>query len=149
MAEIDVNRGVVSRLHRETGVRVYMYYDKPGYYYNEHENSVSEEFAEQAGFPVDLHSKARYRSEKLEAFNEAISKQLADAEEAEDKEVLKEKGEYRVLAMAYGSAIVVDKDGVKITPLPIAKELAFGLLDALVPTPVKDKAPKGQSKGAA
>lgn len=149
MAEIDVNRGVVSRLHQNTGVRVYMYFDKPGYYYNEHENAVSEEFAEQAGFPVKLHAKDRFRAEKMEAFNAEISKRLADAEEAEDKEVLREKGEYRVLAMAYGTAIVVDKDGVKLTPMPIAKEQAFGLLDALVPSEVSDKGRKVQTKGAA
>lgn len=144
---IDVDRGVVSRLHRETGVRVYMYFDKPGYYYNEHEKPLSEEFAGQAGFPVELHAKERFRSEKMAEFNAQLSQRLADAEEASEKEVLKEKGEYKVLAMAYGAAIVVDADGQKVTPHPIPKEQAFGLLDALVPTVVVDKA--SSKKGAA
>lgn len=148
MSGIDVDRGVISRLHRETGVRVYMYFDKPGYYYNEHEKPLSEEFAEQAGFSVSLHAKERFRQEKLDAFNIEITKRLADADEAEDKEVLREKGEYKVLAMAYGSAIVVDGDGVKMTPIPVPREQAFGLLDALVPTPVKEPH-KGKEKGAA
>jgi len=149
---IDVDRGVVSRVHRETGVRVYMYFDKPGYYYDEHEHNVAEDFAEQAGFPVEVHRKERFRAEKMEEFNAKINQQLADAEDAEDKPVLRERGEYKVLAMAYGTAIVVDADGTKITPLPVAKEQAFGLLDALVPPEhkVKEvKAPVAKAKGAA
>lgn len=147
MSEIDVNRGVVSRMHRETGVRVYMYFDKPGYYYNEHEHSVSEDFAAAAGFPVEQHAKERFRSEKMAEFNEKLTAQLAADDEASEKAVLKSKGEYRVLAFGYG-AIVVDADGNKMTPTAIPKEQAFGLLDALVPTEFKEGKPSKQ-KGAA
>lgn len=134
MPEIDVNRGVVSRLHRETGVRVYMYWDKPGYYYDEHHNSLAEEFAGSAGFPVREHAKDRFKAEKMEAFSAQVQAQLAAAEEAQDKEVIAEKGGYQVLAMPYGTAIVVDETGNKMTPLPVAKAHALGLLDALVPS---------------
>lgn len=148
MAEIDVNRGVVSRLHLDTGVRVYMYYDKPGYYFDDHERPVAENFAAAAGFPVEEHAKDRYRRERMEAFNMELNKRLADAEENAEKEVIAEKGEYKALAMAYGSAIVVDGSGLKVTPKPIPKEQALGLLDALVPTEIADDKP-AKRKGAA
>jgi len=134
MSEIDVNRGVVSRLHRETGVRVYMYYDKPGYYYDEHTNAVADNFAEAAGFPVAEHAKERYKQEKLADFTTEINRRMAEAEDAADKEVLEQKGEYKILKMAYGTAIVVDGEGHKITPMPIPLPQAKGLLDALVPS---------------
>lgn len=134
MTEIDVDRGVVSRLHRETGVRVYMYYDAPGYYYDEHSNSLAEAFAEQAGFPIKEHAKERFKREKMKEFMAKVDQSLAEAEEAQDKEVLAEKGNYKVLAMAYGTAIVVDENGQRITPLPVAMAQAKGLLDALVPS---------------
>jgi hypothetical protein len=149
MAEIDVNRGVVSRLHQETGVRVFMYYDKPGYYYDELERPVAETFAASAGFPVELHAKDRYRSEKMAAFNAELGKRLAEADEASDKPVIAEKGEYKVLQMAYGTAIVVDGAGMKVTPKPIPKEQAMGLLDALVPTEIVEPKEKGKAKNAA
>jgi hypothetical protein len=143
MAEIDVDRGVVSRLHRETGVRVYMYFDAPGYYYDEHSNSLSEDFAEQAGFPVKDHAKDRFKREKMKAFMSQVDRSLAEAEEAQDKEVVAEKGGYKILAMAYGTALVVDENDQRITPLPIPMIQAKGLLDALVPSDpdaMKDKA---------
>lgn len=134
MSEIDVNRGVVSRLHRETGVRVYMYWDAPGYYYDEHSNHLAEEFADAAGFPTKDHAKARFKAEKMTAFMAQVDKSLADAEEAQDKEVLAEKGGYRILAMAYGTAIVVDENDKRVNPMPIPIAQAKGLLDALVPS---------------
>lgn len=144
---IDVNRGVVSRLQRETGVRVYMYYDKPGYYFDEHEHNLPDEFAASAGFPVDQHAKERFKAEKMAEFNKQVDASLLAADEAIEKEVIAEKGGYKVLAMAYGTAIVVDSDGKKVTPLPVAKQLAMGLLDALVPSmPKAMKAPAAKAK---
>lgn len=135
MSEIDVDRGVVSRVNRESGVRVYMYFDKPGYYYDEHEHALSEAFAEAAGFPVKEHAKDRYKREKMAEFSAQVSASLAAAEEAEEKEVIDSKGEYRILAMPYGQAIVVDDVGNRLTALPVPLMAARGLLDALVPTP--------------
>lgn len=144
MAEIDVDRGVVSRLHRETGVRVYMYYDQPGYYYDEHTHAVAETFAEAAGFPVAEHAKERYKREKMADFSAEITRRMSEAEDASNKEVLAEKGEYKILAMAYGTAIVVDGSGQKITPMPVPLEQAKGLLDALVPSEPEALKAKGK-----
>lgn len=144
---IDVDRGVISRLHREAGVRVYMYWDKPGYYFDDHERNLSDEFAAQAGFQTELHAKERFKAEKMAEFNKQVDLSLAAAEEAEDKEVLRQKGEYKALAMPYGAAIVVDGEGNKLTPSPVPRESAFGLLDALVPTVATPK--KAKEKEAA
>jgi hypothetical protein len=130
---IDVERGVIYRKHRETEMGIYMYWDDPGYYYDEHGHPLSEEFARQAGFPVEEHAKERFRKEKLKAFNDEITKTMQAAEDMMDKEVLKERGEFQVLAMPYEQAIVVDGQGNKLTPKPIARTQAFGLLDHLAP----------------
>jgi hypothetical protein len=127
-----------------------MYYDKPGYYYDAHEHPLAEAFAASAGFPVTEHAKDRYKREKMAEFSLQVEASLAEAEASSHKEVIAEKGDYRVLAMPYGQAIVVDDADNRLTAVPVPLQAAMGLLDALVPSEPEDiKAKKAAVKAVA
>jgi hypothetical protein len=115
-----------------------MYYDKPGYYYDAHSHPLAEVFAEQAGFAIGDYAKERYKREKMAEFSLQVEASLAEAEAQSHKEVIAEKGEYRVLAMPYGQAIVVDDADNRLTAVPVPLQAAMGLLDALVPSEPED-----------
>lgn len=131
---IDVNRGV--EIHRDTatGIRVYMYIDKPGEYLNAFAKPVSPEFAKKAGFPVEAQLRQKIARDKIADFTAKMAAELDVTNLTDTAEVLVERDGYRVLKMPYGNALVVGEDNEKLTPAPVPEQAALELLEALSPS---------------
>lgn len=146
MAEkIDVDRGVVLQQivafdktntskftpdPKYGGMSVYMYVDEPGIYYDVHGNKLPEAMAKMAGFDVQKHAKLKKRREALADFDKQMAAQLDM--EGDEVEIIKEQGDWQVIALAAGRAKVVDKDtGLPVTATPLPRADALALLTML------------------
>lgn len=147
-AAIDVDRGVSMRQIVKFdlknprkfepdisygGMFVYMYKDQPGVYYDTHGKELPEHMAKLAGFDVNKMAKARAKREAIKAFEDRLSAELAA--EFDDVVVLKEAGDWQVIAMPMDRAKIVDKEtGQAVTAVPMPRADAMVLLDNLVGT---------------
>lgn len=146
MAEkIDVDRGVELRQivafdkvnpskfvpdPKYGGMSVYMYVGEPGVYYDVHGNKVPETMAELAGFETKKNAKLLKKQQAMADFNKLMDEQLAM--ETDEVEIIKEQGDWQVIALAAGRAKVVDKEtGLPVTPTPLPRADALKLLTML------------------
>lgn len=144
---IDLNRGVRIRVHKPTGMRIYMYKDDPGVYYNAHGKTVPIVLAAECGFPVDELSKLKKRKLAMKEAADAIDREMALSNVYKRDVVLKEAGDYKLIDGKLGRAIIKDNDGNLITALPIAMEAAEALFAKLTaPEPPEEPAPKPDLK---
>ena len=148
MATIDVDRGVtikqIVRFDKANpnkfvpdptygGMTVYMYKDEPGKYYDVHGRLLPEGMAEKAGFDVKSLAKQRHRREKLKEFDDRLAQELAL--EMGEEVILKEAGDWKVVALPMERAKVIDKEsGEAITQVPMTRPEAIALLDSLTST---------------
>lgn len=115
------------------GMTVYMYKDEPGKYYNVHGKEIPEGMAALAGFPVEKLARARRKKEAMAAFTQELNDKLAL--ELDEEVILKEDGDWKVVAMPAGRAKIVDKEtGGLVTPQPMARKDAMDLLKHLTGT---------------
>lgn len=141
---IDVDRGVDIRQvvkfenqhkfapdPRYGGLTVYMYMDDPGVYYDVHGNKLPEGIAKMAGFSIDKLAKARKKKEAMAQFEKRIAQELAL--EQDEEIVIREAGDWKILALPMDRAKIVDKDtGEMVTPVPLSRSDADALLNHLV-----------------
>jgi hypothetical protein len=116
MANVDADRGYMLMKH-PSGVEVYMYLDDPGVYLNAFATEVPEEFAAQAGFPVEKYAKLKLRRVKM-----AQAQALIDAELMADEDVrkvLKVINGFQLIKLPMDRYQILDPDGVALTQ-PIA-----------------------------
>ena len=105
-AAIDLNRGVIMRTHRQSGITVCMYKDDPGVYLDENGHEIGESFARDAGFDVDTLDKQKER-------NEAMAKAIANVNreyESEKNQIVFEAGGFKVRHEEAGRHSVLDAE---------------------------------------
>lgn len=140
---IDYDRGVYIQVHNSTGVDVFMYVDEPGIYRNAYGTEVSADLAKEAGYDVERLGKERARFERRAAALDAIDKELEHEDARAMKEVVAEKGGFKIIAIGLGRHQLEDPDGQTLTAAPIPLEQAQVLLNRLVPDPKEEpKEPK-------
>jgi hypothetical protein len=136
MPYIDLDRGV--EIHRDNATKIYvgMYVDKPGDFFDMRGRPVPDKFAEDAGFDVAKLSKEKIKREKMAEFAADLDRQMALAREIEpdEKVVLVEGGDYRVVALASGYYNVEDNEGIPVNTRPVSEDAARDLFKRLVPT---------------
>lgn len=148
MNKIDADRGYIARVH-PTGMYVYMYRDKPGYYYDGHGREVGEELAKASGFDIVKHGKSRNLQERKRAAMDAIERELAPENIKEEKVVHTKKG-YTVVDIGLGRCNLKDPDGNILNPYPLTLEQVTVLLNQMVPSdPPKAKGKPKADKDAA
>lgn len=136
--KVDVNRGCVIRIDPTSGAAVYMYWDQPGVFFNDHARQVPPEFAAQAGFDIEPLLKAR---RKQEAFAKARQEVEAQFNDKSEREVLEQEGEFLLVHLGKGQYTVEYDDGTALIPRPVSKELAEKTYRSLFPPPEEDPIP--------
>lgn len=112
---IDYDRGAIIKQSKDqTLPEVIMYKDEPGVYYAANGRKISVEAARLAGFDVVTYEKLRKRSifqkRSLEQWDEV--NRTAQAA----RQIVFEKGGYRVVDLGLERHIVEDSDGFLLTP---------------------------------
>lgn len=131
MSVIDYDRGVIISKHPTTQVDVYMYTDTPGKYLNAHGVEVAPEFAKAAGFDTEKYDRQRKHKDLLAKAKEAIDAEL-NYDESERK-VVDDRDGYSLVKLGPGRFIVESPDGERLTPVPLAENVARSVLDAVIP----------------
>lgn len=132
MGAIDLDRGVLIRKVRDANMKIFMYFDTPGVYYNVHGKEVPEAVAVSAGFDVAKYSKQRFKREKMKQFEKEIELQLSLEDEGDaPPAVLAEAGGFKVLDAKLGNVWVVDAEGEKMNDRPITEAAGMKLLEVL------------------
>lgn len=135
MAErkIDYDLGVKIRTMSQMGMDIFMYKQKPGYYYNAHGHEVSEAFAKMAGYDVDRHKLERRRQEAIGAAARAYDSEQEKLTQANIREVVKEKNGYKVVNIGHGRHLVEDPDGNVLTQgVTLTADMALGILEHML-----------------
>lgn len=161
---IDIDRGVTIRQivafdkgnpykflpdAKYGGLTVYMYKDTPGVYYDVHGKELPEAIAALAGYPVDKLAKVRHKRQAMQAFENRLAQELA-LESEEEEVILKEDGDWKVIAMPMDRAKIVDKEtGEAVTAVPMPKADALALLKQLAKTASDLNKVKEQADGSA
>lgn len=128
---IDYDRGVLIRADQVTGVEVFMYLDDPGQFLSKAGNPVSLDLARKAGYDVDGLTKQRLLRQRLVEAEAKIRAELEVGEE--NRKIVLEKGDFRVLDIGFGRHQVLHKDGEVLTQEPLPLEQAKMLLNELSP----------------
>lgn len=149
MRVIDYDRGVIIKTVANIGMDVFMYKDTPGVYLTAQGKEVPEVLAAQAGYDVEHHRKMKERAERLAMAAEAVDKELSLREAKDAKRVVKEFGDYQVVALGRsGRFIVQDTDGNVLTPGQVlSEEVATSV--AMTLAGVKQETPPQVKKPAA
>lgn len=116
------------------GPYVYMFKDKPGEYYDERGNVVSEGLAKMVGFPTNKLAAMRAKQDKMSAVEAELRSQL-DAELAamgDDKTVIAERGDWVLIGLGSERAAIEDKNGNRITAA-LPKAEAQRIMDLTYP----------------
>lgn len=129
--KIDYNRGVHKQKTR-TGIEVYMFLDEPGVYYSSQMTQVTEDLAQEAGFPVDKWRKLRLKKERLIAFNKVLEEEL-ELSTVATKKTVKERGGWAIVTTGFGRFFIEDPDGTVVSDRTLTKEEAEAVFDKLVP----------------
>lgn len=127
--KIDVDRGVMQCTHKASGMRISMYIDTPGVYFDDHLNPLPASLAKAAGFPTETLEKKRRMAQEMAKVKASLTAQL---QIGSTQEVYKEAGRYRVLHFPETGMAVVESDGERLTPTPVALGVAIVLFDELV-----------------
>lgn len=127
---IDLDRGVTKRL-TSAGVSVYMYKDEPGVFRSAFGSEVSADIAREAGFEVDKLLKERDKRARLSEAMTAIEQEYNEYAEG-GKEIVEREG-WKLIAIGNGMHNIMDPDGNKVNPMPMAAEAAGKLFEHMVP----------------
>ena len=134
--KVDVNRGCYIRMHRATGMAIYMYADQPGVFLNDHARPVPHEMAAEAGFDVEPLLRAKRKNDALHKAQMAIE---AEYKTSVQRDVIAEHGEYRVVGLGNDLFLVEFEDGSPLSK-PVSEPIAmntFRLLAGIEEEPVK------------
>lgn len=130
--KIDYDRGVIISQHKASGMDVFMYVDTPGVYLNAFGAPVSDQLAKEAGYDVEKFGKDKLKRERMAKAMTAIEAELAIADEVGKKNVVEEKGGFKIVDMGVGRHYVEDPDGNRLNSVPLPVEQARVLLTQLV-----------------
>lgn len=145
---INFNRGVLIQKEPNTGMRVYMYLDKPGVYYNHMERELPEAIAKKAGIDTEYFAKLKFKQDKMGELSAAIEKELALQEAKAKPVVIETRGEYTLVKIG-PRAEVRDGDGNSMSEHPMPYDEAKIFLDILVPKETAAKGKKAEPTPAA
>lgn len=109
---LDLNRGVMTKFH-PTGMRVSMYLDDPGRYYDDRGDPLADEFAKAAGFDLEKNRKEKAKQVRMAAYKAELDKEYASAEESLAAE-LSRNGGHDVRAIGGEQYALFGKDGKKV-----------------------------------
>lgn len=130
MSKIDRNRGCVIRFHPK-GMRVVMYYDAPGEYFDERGSPLNIEVAKAAGFDVERLARDRAKQDKLNEYKKRLDKEF---QEQEDKlaQAMSENSDLEVRHVGGGQYMIYSQDGDEpITKFAMNRAEAETLIEAL------------------
>lgn len=130
IGSIDYDRGVIINTHQLSGMDVFMYIDDPGKYLTAHSVAVSEAIAKEAGYDVEKLSKDRVKKSRKEQALELIDAELADDKDVRE-EVVGERNGFKLVTTGLGRHHVVDPDGNRVNPMPMAEESAKKLFNGM------------------
>lgn len=130
IGSIDYDRGVIINTHQLSGMDVFMYIDDPGKYLTAHSVAVSETIAKEAGYDVEKFSKDRVKKSRKEQALELIDAELADDKDVRE-EVVGERNGFKLVTTGLGRHHVVDPDGNRVNPMPMAEESAKKLFNGM------------------
>lgn len=118
------------------GIAVYMLWGKPGKFFGDHGQEFPDAIGARAGYAIEELVAKRKRMEAM-----AIAGQEIDAQYAKETQrfVELERGEYRLVNIGKGRYQIEFGDGETVTPMPLAKDIALQVMDALVPEETKVK----------
>lgn len=142
---IDYDRGVIIKIHQQTGMDVFMYADEPGVFRNAFGTEIDASIAKEAGFDTDRLVKEKVKRERLAEAARSIEQELALADDEGKKDVVSERNGFKVIDVGLGRHFVEDPDGNRLTLHALPLEQAKGLLEKLVPKGIK-KAPLAEKK---
>ncbi len=144
---IDEDLGVTIRIHKSTGIEVYMYKFEPGIYRSKLGTLLNEKIAFEAGFPVEELDRQRVMLQrKTEAF-EAIEEEFSASVE---EKILVEAGGYKAVRVGpatLGRYIIRGPDDNQLNEGYVNQKEARRLISKLAPE-VED-APKEPAKKSA
>ena len=143
--KIDYDRGVIISQHKASGMDVFMYVDTPGVYLNAFGTPVSDQLAKEAGYDVEKFGKDKLKRERMAKAMTAIEAELAIADEVGKKNVIEEKGGFKIVDLGVGRHYVEDAEGNRLNSIPLPVEQARVLLAQLVvdvPKATQGPAPK-------
>ncbi len=127
---VDYDQPLVKRVVGDTGVHVYMYKAQPGVFLDAFGREVPEALAAEAGYDVARLSLAKEKQARQKKALEQIEMELEGADNREHK-VVKTKGLYKLVDLGLGRMMIMDDEDNQITALPIPKEQAEKLFEAL------------------
>jgi hypothetical protein len=136
--KVDYDRGVIIRVHDLSGTDVFMYVDEPGIYMTAHGGKVSDQFAAEAGFDVDLLAKERKRIDLKRKANEAIDQELNDQNNLSE-EVVEERNGFKLVSIGLGRHHIKDPEGNRLTSSPLPQEAAEKVFNSLAGEKEKDE----------
>jgi len=153
MAGIDYDRGVIIRVHPETGMDVCMYRRDPGVYYTSTGIELPVALAAKAGFDVETHARARRKREMLDEFASKLDREeTAEVQAAavKPKDVVHEVDGFKVVSLGGGRHSVEDQDGNVLTGQGkfITRDVAIKLVDEMAEGERKRAAKPAKSKPA-
>lgn len=151
---IDYDQGVYINVHPATGMDVFMYVQKPGYYYNAFGTEVAEQLARESGFDVDTHLRARRKNEMMSDAMQKIEAELEqnNRELGKEEVVVEERGGFKIIDIGLGRHQLKSPDGDILTPIPIPLEQAKAVFEQIAPKveeekPQPSKAPVKRKEG--
>jgi hypothetical protein len=136
MRNIDYDRGVLIRVHAQTGMDIFMYADQPGVFLNAHGTEVTPLLAQQAGYDTDKLVKERKKRERMAEAMAKIEREMDGQDEVESK-IVEERDGYKIMDIGLGRHNLVDPDGDNLNTIPLPLEQAKLLLDSLIPVKVQ------------
>lgn len=139
MSAIDYNRGVTAREEPASGVRVYMYKDAPGLYYDAHGHEVSEKLARRAGFNVPDLRRERLKRDAIKKSMDEIEASYEQEKREKKEKIIKEEGGYKIVERAFGRCWVIGPDNAQLSDKPLTREEAKHVFKEIVNTPMPDE----------
>ncbi len=122
---VDLNRGVSIRVHGATGIRVCMYKDEPGVYFDVNGAPITKlSMATEAGFDTERHERERKARMDTQAALAEIQRKYG----LEQGGVLMEAAGYKAVSREDGMFDIINPDGDKTNPRPLSGDEAEKLI---------------------
>lgn len=111
-----------SQWFHTAGFKLHMYHDEPGVFRDFNENVIPDALAKSAMEPSEFKRWTRAKASKV--VKDEMNASIAAADAAEEREVVEEFGEHRLVALSTGLYVIERLDGTPLTPKPISKAIA-------------------------
>ena len=129
--KIDLNRGVTMKTDLESGIKVCMYKDDPGNFFDLNGGVLPPSFAKKAHFDIKALEKKKKYNKAIGDARESLDHEYSGVAE---QEVLIESGPFKAIATAYGHADIF-RDGEKMNTVAIKAKEAIELVEQLAKQP--------------